>query len=214
MDDFFNWFFRNLFRSRWISNFQLALSGPCTGDFFVSFHASLNNFLFAEWQGVIFNDFSRVWNFDVFFFRHRTFDTTVNDLGAHVFGNMLRCRNWISYFLAFLGLVGGQNFFFTRHSFDRDFFLTFHHAFIFNDFSSKWNWFLFGFRHGATNTDMDDFINRFFDDAFVGRRFTISSCGPVQFEVFSASLLAVDISRGCERTITRCLVLNGVSTIR
>ena len=91
MDDFFNRLFRNLFRSRWIPNFQLALSGPCTGDFFVSFAARLNNFLFAEWKCIVFNDFSCVWQFDVFFFRYRAFDTTVNNLGTHVFGNMLRC---------------------------------------------------------------------------------------------------------------------------
>ena len=194
MNDFFNRLFRNLFRCRWITNFQLTLSGPCTSDFLVSFDTCLNNFLFAKWKTVVFNDFSCVWQFDVFFFRYRTFDTTVNNLGAHVFGNMLRCRNWISYFLAFLGLVGCQDFFFTRHSFDRDFFFTFHHRFIFDDFSCKWNWFLLGFRHGTTNTDMDDFIYRLFDDPFVSRRFAISSCCPFQFEVFSASLLTVHIS--------------------
>ena len=166
MDDFFNRLFRNLFRSCWISDFQLTLSGPSSCDFFVSFHASLNNFLFAQWKSIIFNNFSCVWDFDVFFFRYGAFDTAVNNLGAHVFGNMLRCRNWISYFLTFLGLVGCQNFFFTCHSFDGDFFFPFHHAFILDDFSSKRNWFLFGLSGLTTDTDMNDFINRFFDDMF------------------------------------------------
>ena len=174
MNDFFNRFFHNLFRSRWIPNFQLALSHPCTGDFFVSFHASLNNFLFAKWKCIVFNDFSCVWQLDVFFFRYRTFDTTVNDLGAHVFGNMLRCRNWISYFLTFLGLIGGQGFFFTNHSFDRDFFFPFHHGFIFDDFSCKWNWFFLGFRNLTADTYVNDFIHRFLDDTagFVTGRFS------------------------------------------
>ena len=176
MNDFFNWLFRNLFRSRRVSDFQLTLSGPCTGDFFVSFATRLNNFLFAEWKAVIFNQFRCVWQFNVLFFRYGTFDTAVNNLGAHVFGNMLRCRNWISYFLTFLGLVGCQNFFFTNHSIDRDFFFPFHHGFIFDDFSSKWNWFFLGFRHSTTNTNMNDFVHRLLDDIFRGRCFSWS-CG-------------------------------------
>ena len=171
MNDFFNRLFRNFFRRGWVTNFQFTLSSPCTGDFFVSFHASLNNFLFAKWKCIVFNDFSCVWQLDVFFFRYGTFDTTVNDLGAHVFGNMLRCRNWISYFLTFLSLVGGQDFFFTNHSFNGDFFFPFHHGFIFDDFSSKWNWFFLRFCHGTTDTYVNNFIHRLLNDVFSGSCF-------------------------------------------
>ena len=207
MDDFFNWFFRNLFRSRRIPNFQLTLSNPCTGDFLVSFATCLNNFLFAKWKSIIFNQFGCIWQFDVFFFRYRTFDTTVNNLGAHVFGDMLRCRNWISYFLTFLGLVGDQNFFLTCHSFNSDFFFPFHHTFILDDFSSKWNWFFLRLSHGTTDTYVNDFIHRFLDDTarFIAGCFSFRYCEGISF--------GNCITTNCERplNISRLLRLKAIS---
>ena len=73
--------------------------------------------------------------------------------------------------MTFLSLVGCQNFFFTGHSFNGDFFFPFHHGFIFDNFSSEWNWFLLGFRHGTTDTYVNNFIHRLLNDVFSGSCF-------------------------------------------